>query len=129
MQTEHLIRGEALRKGEGQHKVVCPICSPQRKKKGAHTFTEGERGRYLVQLLALQCQRCGCLEERYMPARRSNKVSLAVQHNWDDLNDKTINWLKGRGISEDTARKAKIKSGCITSVRYRAKLTALFSLH
>ena len=65
MQTEHLIRGEALRKGEGQHKVVCPICSPQRKKKTrAHTFPEGERGRYFVQLLALQCQRCGCLRRK-----------------------------------------------------------------
>ena len=33
MTIEHLIRDEAYRVGEGQHKVICPLCSHERKKK------------------------------------------------------------------------------------------------
>jgi twinkle protein len=112
MKNDILIRGAALRMGEGQHKVVCPICSPERKKKKERTLSlkVSDEG------ILYNCWHCSAngvvaLEERFMPVKRSNKVSLAVQHNWDELNDNTIKWLKGRGISEDTARKAKIKSG------------------
>lgn len=112
MQTDIIIRGEALRRGEGQHKIVCPTCSQQRKKKGERTLSIKVDGESIL-YNCWHCQASGVvnLEERQMPQKRSKTVTLAVQHNWEDLNKTTLDWLETRGISEETARTVGIKSG------------------
>ena len=111
MQNDILIRGAALRMGEGQHKAVCPICSPQRRKKGEKTLSlKVELNEILYNCWHCQASGVIALEERFMPARRENKVALAVQHKWDELSENTISWLKKRGVSESTAREANLKS-------------------
>ena len=112
MTIEHLIRDEAYRVGEGQHKVICPLCSHERKKKRERTLSiKVENQSILYNCWHCQANGVVSLEERYMPAQRSNKVALAVKHDWDDLSKNVIDWLSKRGISEETARTAKIKSG------------------
>ena len=36
---EHKVRGEAHRLGTGQHKIVCPSCGPERRKKGERSLS------------------------------------------------------------------------------------------
>lgn len=112
MNTDILIRGEALRMGEGQHKIVCPICSPQRKKKNERTLSLKVDGGEIL-FNCWHCTNSGVvqLEERFMPADRRKTVALAVQHNWNELDEATVSWLSSRGISRETADKLKIKSG------------------
>ena len=111
MQNDILIRGAALRMGEGQHKAVCPICSPNRKKKGERTLSlkvdvEG------ILYNCWHCQSSGVitLDERPMPVRKEAKVAVVVKQDWDELTANTIAWLGNRGISESTAKDAKIKT-------------------
>jgi len=111
MQNDTLIRGAALRMGEGQHKAVCPICSPQRRKKGERTLSlKVDYDGILYNCWHCQASGVIALEERFMPARKENKVALAVQHDWDELSENALAWLKKRGISETTARKVNLKS-------------------
>ena len=112
METEVVIRGEALRRGSGQHKIVCPFCSHQRKKRGQKTLSIKVEGDSIV-YNCWHCEASGgvSLQERQMPNVRRNKVTLAVKHDWDDLNEATLSWLEKRGISEETARETGLKSG------------------
>jgi len=111
MQNDILIRGTALRMGEGQHKAVCPICSPNRKKKGERTLSL----RVDVEGILYNCWHCQSsgvitLDERPMPVRKEAKVAVVVKQDWDELTANTIAWLGNRGISESTAKDAKIKT-------------------
>ena len=111
MTIEHLIRDEAYRVGEGQHKVICPLCSHERKKKRERTLSIKVENQSIYTTAGTAKPMAWCLWRRDMPAQRSNKVALAVKHDWDDLSKNVIDWLSKRGISEETARTAKIKSG------------------
>ena len=109
---EDVIRGEAIRRGEGQHKVVCPICSKTRKKKHERTLSlRVSSDETLYQ--CWHCQVTGMVksEEDYIAPVGRKVMTLVKKDEVKDLNDKTIKWLKSRGISEDTARSVNIKSG------------------
>ena len=105
------IRGESIRKGQGQHKIACPICSKTRKKKNERTLSlrVGSNGT-LYQ--CWHCQASGVVPLEEKPIASGRKVmTLAKQDNIGELNKQTLEWLHKRGISEETARQANIKSG------------------
>ena len=112
MEIDTLIRGEALRMGEGQHKIICPLCSSDRKKKKDRTLSlKVEREGILFN--CWHCQDSGFIaaeEEVFEPKERKN-MTLAVKFESGDLSDGTISWLKKRGISKKTAEKVGIESG------------------
>lgn len=113
MQHDTLIRSQALRMGEGQHKCVCPICSPHRKKKRERTLSLKVDGDAIV----YNCWHCDAsgivsVEERIPQFNRPRKalVKPIKKEEWTDLSTSTLDWLKKRGISEETAKKANVKS-------------------
>ena len=96
---EELIRVEAIRRGEGQHKIVCPICSKNRKKKHERTLSlRVSSGEALYQ--CWHCQATGMVksEQEYIAPVRRKVMTLVKKDEVKDLNDKTISWLKSRGI-------------------------------
>ena len=105
------IRGESIRKGQGQHKIACPICSKTRKKKNERTLSlRVESDGTLYQ--CWHCQASGMVASEEKPIAAGRKVmTLAKQDNIGELNKQTLEWLHKRGISEETARQANIKSG------------------
>lgn len=111
MQYDTLIRGSALRLGNGQHKIVCPICSPNRKKKRERTLSIKVEGG-VIAYNCWHCQESGAVnvEEKFV-YKRENAMASVAKKNWQELSSETIQWLKKRGISEETAKKANIKSG------------------
>ena len=111
MTIEHLIRDEAYRVGEGNTKLSVRSVRRRKKKRERTLSIKVENQSILYNCWHCQANGVVSLEERYMPAQRSNKVALAVKHDWDDLSKNVIDWLSKRGISEETARTAKIKSG------------------
>lgn len=89
--AEHLLPGE--------HRVVCPLCSPMRKKKSLKDLSikrDGEGFTYY-------CHHCGEKggklekEKDFMPARNIPKI---------DVSDEALAYLHSRGISTETAAKA-----------------------
>ena len=105
------IRGESIRKGQGQHKIVCPICAQTRKKKNERTLSlRVESDGTLYQ--CWHCQASGVVPLEEEPIASGRKImTLAKQDEIGELNKKTLEWLHKRGISEETARQANIKSG------------------
>ena len=112
METDLLIRGEALRMGEGQHKIVCPLCSTNRKKKNDRTLSlRVERESILFNCWHCQASGSVAVEERVFRPKERNDMTLAVKFESGDLSDGTISWLKKRGISQETAEKVGVQSG------------------
>jgi twinkle protein len=110
VQIEHQVRGEAHRLGYGQHKIVCPACGPERRKKGERSLSlQIDRDRALF-----RCWHCG--QEGIVPLKdtitipRERKVSVAQKINWNNLSSQALKWLEDRKISEATAKKLGIKS-------------------
>jgi twinkle protein len=111
---EHQVRGEAIRLGYGQHKIECPSCGDDRKKRGQKTLSlriEHEKTLY-------QCWHCG--QNGVLPFtsdmpninhNRSKPVAVAQKRDWNNLTESSIKFLKSRGISEKTAEKLQIKVG------------------
>ncbi len=110
MLIERKVRGEAQRLGTGQHKVVCPSCGPERRKKGERSLSlqiESDRALF-------KCWHCGQqgivpLEQRTHQVRRSDMNAVA-KGNWEGLSEKSLEWLKSRGISPSTAGKLGLKT-------------------
>ncbi len=106
---EHKVRGEAHRLGTGQHKIVCPSCGPERRKKGERSLSiqiETERALF-------KCWHCGQegivpLEERASHVRRVI-VNAVPKHNWNTLSEQALGWLKSRGLSQKTAETLRVK--------------------
>lgn len=103
------MRGVAVRLGQGQHKVVCPICSHNRKKKTDRTLSlkiDNEKALY-------QCWHCdeqGAVNLGEKIIFKERPVAIAKKLQETDLSSASLMWLQGRGISEDTARKAGLKT-------------------
>lgn len=114
MQENTVIRGAAVRLGSGQHKIVCPFCSSQRKKANQNQRTlslkiDGSDILYNC----WHCDENGIVpfEEKQIPIKRGiTKMALAVKHDYSELSKNTIDWLKKRSISEDTAKNAGIQT-------------------
>lgn len=118
MGIEQLVRPVAYRLRQGQHRVVCPSCGQQRKKKGERTLSLKIDGGLAV-FNCWHCQEEGAVRLEDAPAERPQRkwqaeerqpVAVAPKKNWSNLTAEGIAFLKSRGISEETAKKAGVKS-------------------
>ena len=117
MGIEHLVLPVVHSMRHGQHKVVCPSCGPQRKKKGDKTLSVKVDDDTAV-YQCWHCQEHGSVHLRderpsikqVWQADRIKPVAVAAKKHWDALSQKGIDFLKSRGISQDTAKKLGIKS-------------------
>jgi twinkle protein len=112
MHIDVILRSEALRKGKGQYKIVCPSCGPERKKKNDRTLSLNvEQGKVLYH--CWHCHQRGSVPmEDAMPIireRESVKV-VAKKLKTDDLSAEGVAFLKSRGISRDTAEMVGLRS-------------------
>ena len=96
-----MIRQQALKFGGGQHKIVCPECSPTRKKKN-----QRDMSLKIDDKIYYQCWHCGiqgAIEfEEWIVKLKPIKT--------ERLDEETTGWLASRGISEKTAADLKLKS-------------------
>ena len=113
MQIEQELRGKAFSLGQGQHKITCPSCSHSRKKKNEKTLSfriDGEKSLY-------HCWHCGMngivpLEEKIpniKPQKKVEVMAVAKKIKTSPLGESAIDFLNKRGISKETADKAKLK--------------------
>ena len=115
MQVEQELRGWAFRLGQGQHKISCPSCSHSRKKKNEKTLSfkiESDEAVY-------NCWHCGMnglvsINDTFPTIKVQRKVevvSVAKKIETSPLGENAISFLRQRGISEETARKANLTFG------------------
>lgn len=113
MQIEQELRGAAYRLGQGQHKISCPSCSHTRKKKNEKTLSfriEQDKALY-------HCWHCamnGIVPMREalpkIKVQKEEKImAVAKKIKTSPLGESAIEFLNKRGISEETAKKAKLK--------------------
>ena len=111
MQIEQQVRGEAYRLGQGQHKIKCPSCSPSRKNKTDRTLSlKIEQDKILFQCWHCDQQGIVPLAERVEKTNRVEPMSVAKNVEKTPLTGAALAWLEGRGISEETANKARLVS-------------------
>ena len=113
MELKQNIRANALKLGSGQHKVNCPFCSSQRKKKDQKTLSLKVDAK-VVYYNCWHCNENGFIkfeDSNFRLIRRENVIHAVDDNRWRDLTveNGSINYLKSRGISEDTAKKVGIK--------------------
>lgn len=113
MSMDSMVLPIAARLRHGQHRVACPNCGPQRKKKGDRSLSvkiDGDAAVYHC----WHCEENGVvsIREREAPPRmeRMRPMAPAPKKQWSDLTEKGIAYLKSRGISEQTARKCGVRS-------------------
>jgi twinkle protein len=95
---------------------VCPSCGTQRKKKGDKTLSVKVDGASAV-FQCWHCQEEGVVRmgNDYQPrptwqAERRQPVAVAPKKEWSALTDSSVEFLRARGISRETAEKVGIKS-------------------
>ena len=116
MGIEHLVRPVVHSMRYGQHKVVCPSCGPQRKKKGDKTLSVKVNDEAAV-YQCWHCQEQGVIPlsdnraiKKTWQEDRIRPVAVASKKKWDALSQKGIEFLASRGVSLATATKLGIKS-------------------
>jgi twinkle protein len=105
------LRNAAIKLGGGQHKINCPSCESQRKKKNQKTLSiKIEMDSIMYQ--CWHCQQSGVIsiEDRIQPIKKENAMPLAVKRDWDNLSKNAVDYLSERGISKATAESAGLKS-------------------
>ena len=111
MQIEQQVRGEAYRLGQGQYKIKCPSCSPSRKNKTDKTLSlKIEQDKILFQCWHCNQQGIVPLSDSFTKTNRVEPMSVAKNVNKSPLTGAALAWLSSRGISEETAKKAKLVS-------------------
>ena len=107
------IKSFALGKGDGQHKMFCPFCINQRKKKNEKSLSVKQNLNEII----YNCWHCGksgsikvqqsksSIELPEVVQDKIKKEEIKVMNNirFEELNKDSINYLKDRGISEETA--------------------------
>lgn len=113
MGIEHLVRPVLHSMRPGQHRIVCPSCGQQRRKKTERTMSlkiDAEGAAFNC----WHCQESGIVPLREVQptwqAERRKPLAVAPKRNWDSLTPQSIQFLKDRGISEKTANLLGIKS-------------------
>ena len=117
MGIEHLVRPVVYSMRYGQHKVVCPSCGPQRKKKGEKTLSVKVDDDTAV-YQCWHCQEHGSVRlggdrqtsKQVWQADRIKPMAVAAKKKWDALSQNGIEFLTSRGISQATAQKLGLKS-------------------
>lgn len=115
MGIEQLVRPVVYRLRQGQHRIECPSCGQQRKKKGDKSLSVRVDGDAAV-FQCWHCQEEGIVRladdrpRQTWQAERRQPVAVAPKKNWSSLTDQSIAFLRSRGISEETAKKMGVKS-------------------
>ena len=89
-------------------KIACPTCSQSRKKKNKTLSLKVE-----TEMAVYQCWHCNSEGYVFLKDQVRENVRpmiVAKQINETSLSDGAVSWLKSRGISEETATKAGLKS-------------------
>ena len=107
MELTRNIRLDALKLGSGQHKVNCPFCSGQRKKRDQKTLSLKVDSSAVV-YNCWHCNENGSIrfeDSKFKLIRRDNVVHAVDKTRWRDLtkDNGSIKYLNSRGISEKTA--------------------------
>ena len=113
MEIKQNIRADALKLGNGQHKINCPFCSSQRKKRDQKTLSLKVDSDVVV-YNCWHCSENGSVrfkDNNFKIIRRSNVVHAVDENRWRDLTTEngSISYLNSRGISEDTAKNVGVK--------------------
>ena len=113
MEIKQNIRADALKLGNGQHKINCPFCSSQRKKRDQKTLSLKVDSDVVV-YNCWHCNENGSVrfkDNNFKIIRRSNVVHAVDENRWRDLTTEngSISYLNSRGISEDTAKNVGVK--------------------
>ena len=112
MELASNIRANALKLGSGQHKVNCPFCSHKRKKKDQKTMSLKVDSSNVI-YNCWHCDQNGHVKigDNNFRLIRSSNVVHAVDKRWADLSveNGSIDYLKSRGISENTAKIVGVK--------------------
>lgn len=114
MGIEQLVRPVVYQLRQGQHRLVCPSCGRQRKKKSDKTLSVKIEDRSAA-FHCWHCQEAGVVQlESSAPVRNFNSgrsiVAVATKKQWSDLTPESEAFLKARGISVETARRLGVKS-------------------
>lgn len=117
MGIEQLVRPVVTGLRYGQHRMVCPACGHQRRKKTDKTLSV-KIDKDAAVYLCWHCQEEGVVRfEGDMPRPRSDNapfrrqpVAVAPKKNWQDITPAAEAFLKARGISVETAKRAGVKS-------------------
>ena len=130
MEIKQNIRADALKLGSGQHKVNCPFCSSQRKKRDQKTLSLKVDSDVVV-YNCWHCNENGSVrfeDNNFKIIRRENVVHAVDKNRWRDLTTEngSITYLNSRGISEDTARNVGIN--IITLHQKKKRCLVLFFL-
>jgi twinkle protein len=86
----------------GSGRFVCPSCSPQRRKSNLKDLAVTRKD----DVLLYNCHHCG--ENGLYPIKERTMSAVPVQTIRHDLQPQHIEFLRSRGISQDTAAKAKL---------------------
>lgn len=91
---------------EGENNLVCPKCSPSRRKKNEKCL-QWNQGKGVG-----QCYHCGTAFVLYRPLRErpSKSYAIPIWKNKTDLTDEAVKWFEGRMISQATLREMRIYS-------------------
>lgn len=109
MHMDAVLRSEATRKGYGQHKVACPSCGHERKKKHERTLSLNV-GQDSILYNCWHCQWSGVVPMEDRLPKIVEKPVVAKKINTSALTDESLKFLKSRGISQETAEAAGLKS-------------------
>ena len=111
MELSSIIRADALKLGSGQHKINCPFCSGNRKKRDQKTLSLKVDNSVVV-FNCWHCQENGSIrfEDNVKYIRRETVVQ-AVDKKWYEISSEngSLSYLKSRGISEGTAKSIGVK--------------------
>lgn len=107
---EHEVRGEALKLGQGQHKISCPNCASSRRKKNQKTLSI----RIYEDRAVYNCWHCGQdgivpIRDEMPAVKQEKPMSVAKKLDHQPLGPEALEWLSARGVSKETAEKAGLK--------------------
>lgn len=120
------LRSIAIRKGFGQHKVVCPFCDHERKKRNMADMSlnvDDERACYM-------CHHCGetgavsMRDEAPIKKPEAPKVKRAVLPPAEPKNE-VVAYMEARGISEATIEKCGIEQATRWFRKHQKELPAV----
>ena len=110
MKAENSLQNDASRLGTGQHRVRCPFCSSTRRNKKAKDMAINVEPDHVL-YNCHHCEESGRvkIETREVRARRTY-MQLVSKESYMELSNKSVAWLKTRGISKKTAEKLNLQT-------------------
>jgi twinkle protein len=123
MGIEQLIRQETAGLRAGQHRIACPVCNKDRKKKGERTLSVKIDGDAIV----FQCWHCTPEVKGIIPLTEKRMRDVKYQHRpdrqdtgrrplavapiraWEPATLSLMEWWKSRGLTEKSAKVLGIK--------------------